>query len=141
MIELGWSNSEKLFLIKIPRSYKLKLQHKTFITADILLFKIFVLSKYKCKYVSYLIFIFFLMLKYQEAKVCLIKNVSRQTSLAKHRASNIASNITNMSVHVWLVQRAVCCLLLEVRRASTPITICRGMRKVLKKTIFAHKNN
>ena len=54
MIELGWSNSEKLFLIKIPRSYKLKLQHKTFITADILLFKILVLPKYKYKYVWYL---------------------------------------------------------------------------------------
>ena len=33
-------------------------------------------------------------------KVCLIKNVSRQTSLVKHRASNIASNIANMSAHV-----------------------------------------
>ena len=78
---------------------------------------------------------------YWRSKVCLIKNVSRQISLVKHRASNIAYRLLYMSAHVWLVQRAVCCLLLEVRRASTPITICRGMRKVLKKTIFAHKNN
>ena len=82
-----------------------------------------------------------LFLKKSLFKVCLIKNISRQTSLARQISRPTLLHVCYMSAHVWLEQRAVCCLLLEVRRLSKPIKICRGMRKVFKKTIFANQNN